>query len=73
MLDTSNKIHELSSMMTGMSVSLEESAKKAFQLEQLISLLPMLSETASEVREISHGMRIAEMREQGPFLPPAPD
>lgn len=65
MLDTSKKIHELSLQMGGLAVSVEESAKKSFQLEQLIHSIPILQCTASEVREISHGIRIAELREQG--------
>jgi hypothetical protein len=65
MLDTSKKIHELSLQMGGLTISAEESAKKSIQLEQVIQLLPLLQESATEVREISHGLRTAELREQG--------
>jgi hypothetical protein len=65
MLDTSKKIHELSLQMGGLTVSAEESAKKSIQLEQVIQLIPLLQESAMEVREISHGIRTAELREQG--------
>jgi hypothetical protein len=65
MLDTSKKIHELSLQMGGLTVSVEESAKKSIQLEQVLQSIPLLQETATEVREISHGIRIAEVREQG--------
>jgi hypothetical protein len=65
MLDTSKKIHELSLQMGGLTVSAEESAKKSIQLEQVIQLLPLLQESATEVREISHSIRTAELREQG--------
>ena len=65
MLDTSKKIHELSLQMGSLTVSAEESARKSVQLEQVIQSIPLLQETATEVREISHGMRIAELREQG--------
>jgi hypothetical protein len=67
MLDTSKKIHELSLLMGGLTVSTEESAKKSIQLEQVIQSIPMLQETATEVREISHGIRTAELREQGTY------
>lgn len=65
MLDTSKKIHELSLQMGGLTVSAEESAKKSIQLEQVIQLIPLLQESAMEVREISHSIRTAELREQG--------
>jgi len=65
MLDTSKKIHELSLQMGGLTTSAEESAKKSIQLEQVLQLIPLLQESAMEVREISHGMRTAELREQG--------
>ena len=51
--------------MAGMTSLLEETSKKSVQLEQIMQIMPMLSETASELREISHGMRVAELREQG--------
>jgi hypothetical protein len=65
MLDTSKKIHELSLQMGGLTTSAEESAKKSMQLDQVLQLIPLLQESAMEVREISHGVRIAELREQG--------
>jgi hypothetical protein len=61
MLDTSKKIHELSLQMGGLTVSAEESAKKSIQLEQVIQLLPLLQESATEVREISHSIRADNM------------
>jgi hypothetical protein len=65
MLDTSKKIHELSLQMGGLTTSAEESAKKSIQLERILQLIPLLQESATEVREISHGIRTAELREQG--------
>jgi hypothetical protein len=65
MLDTSKKIHDLSLQMGGLTASVEESAKRSIQLEQLIHSMPILQDTVSEVREISHGIRTAELREQG--------
>ena len=65
MLETSKKIHELSLQMGSLTVTAEESAKKSAQLEQVIQSIPLFQETAAEVQEISHSMRIAELREQG--------
>jgi len=65
MLDTSKKIHELSVQMGGLGTTVEESAKKSQQLEKVIQTLPVLLETALEVQNISHSVRLAELREQG--------
>ena len=65
MLDTSKKIHELSLQMGGLTTSAEESAKKSIQLERILQLIPLLQESVTEVREISLGIRTAELREQG--------
>ncbi len=61
-------LHELSLKMAGMTSLLEETTKQTVQLEQIIQIIPMLSETANEVREISHSMRLAEQRDQGMSL-----
>ena len=65
-------LHELSLKMAGMTSLLEETVKQSIQLEQMIQIMSMLSETAGEVREISYSVRLAEQREQGidlHFLP----
>ena len=61
MLEVSRKISELSSQM---GLSIEESSKRATQLEQIIALVPMLARTAADVNEISQASRLAELREQ---------
>ena len=61
MLVVSRKISELSAQM---GVSAEESIKRGAQIEQIITLVPMLARTATDVSAISQAARVAEMREQ---------
>lgn len=61
MLEVSRKISELSSQM---GLSTEEATKRAVQIEQIIVLVPLLAETAADVKEISQATRLAELREQ---------
>ncbi|KAK5056122.1 hypothetical protein LTR84_012675 [Exophiala bonariae] len=61
MLETSNKISELSVQM---GLSADESSKRAAQLEQIIALVPLLNSTAANVNELTHAARLSELREQ---------
>lgn len=61
MLDVSKKISELSAQM---GLSAEESSKRAFQIQQIMALIPVLAKTAVDVNELSHAARLAEVREQ---------
>lgn len=61
MLETSNKISELSVQM---GLSADESSKRAAQLEQIIALVPLLNNTAANINELTHAARLSELREQ---------
>lgn len=61
MLEVSKRITQLSVQM---GLSAEESSKRAVQLEQIIALVPMLAKTGVEIKEMSHAIHLAELREQ---------
>ncbi|KIW48394.1 uncharacterized protein PV06_00983 [Exophiala oligosperma] len=61
MLGVSRKISELSAQM---GLSNEEAAKRAAQIQEIIALIPMLTNTALDVNELTHAARMAELREQ---------
>ncbi|EXJ78295.1 hypothetical protein A1O3_09456 [Capronia epimyces CBS 606.96] len=61
MLDESRKIQEWSNRI---GLSTEEVSKRAAQLEQILTLVPMLARTATDVTEIAQATRLAALREQ---------
>jgi len=61
MLDVSKKINELSAQM---GLSAAESTKRASQLQDILALLPLLTDTAEAVKELSNAARLAEIRDQ---------
>jgi hypothetical protein len=61
-LTASRKVEELQ-LQYGMNA--EEASRRATEVEQVLNFLPLLLEDAlAEVKEISHGVRAAELRER---------
>lgn len=61
MLELSKKTEE---MCAAQGLILENAAQHQTKLEQLLAFLPILNSTADAVREVSHTVRLAEVREQ---------
>jgi Fungal N-terminal domain of STAND proteins len=60
-LTASRKVSELQ-IQYGMNA--DEANKRAAEVEQALALLPMLEDTLTEVKDISHGVRLAELLER---------